>query len=138
LASLRKRHVGILVLVARIISVAGCQDPLANSEDAQLARAHLDRILELMETNSVNRNTIDWPTFRSTVLAQAPDPHRLDDTFEAIYTALGLLGDNHSLYVAPAEYGVTIRNSKINCTAPLVFKQDRAVGHRLHPCNKSQ
>src|SRR6185503_16303063 len=79
LASLRKRRARILVLVAGIISVAGCQDPLANSAAAQLARVHLDRILGLMESNSVNRNTIDWPTFRSTVLAAAPDPHRLDD-----------------------------------------------------------
>ena len=84
------------------MSVAGCQDPLASAEESQLARDHLDQILELMETYSVNRNTIDWPTFRTTVLAKAPDPGRLDDTFDAIFTALGLLGDNHSSYVAPA------------------------------------
>ena len=78
-----------------------------------------------METNSVNRNTIDWPTFRTTVLAEAPDPAHLGDTFGAIHTAIGLLGDNHSRYVAPLEYGVTITNSKITCIAPIV--SDRSV-----------
>ena len=120
MAMLRNRCVGILAFVAGAITVASCQDPLASSEDAQLARNHLDRILQLMETNSVNRNTIDWSDFRATVLAKAPDPERLDDTFEAIHTALGLLGDNHSIYIAPPEYGVKLRNSKITCTGALL------------------
>ena len=119
----RNRGVGILALFAGVISVAGCQDPLANAEDSQLARNHLDRILELMETNSVNRNSIDWPTFRTTVFAKAPDPGRLDETFDAIFTALGLLGDNHSSYVAPPEYGISISNSKITCTASAVLNR---------------
>ena len=125
MAMVRNRGVGILTFIAGTITVASCQDPLDNAEEAQLARNHLARILELMETNSVNRNTIDWPAFRATVLAEAPDPAHLGDTFEAIRVALGLLDDNHSVYIAPPEYGVTIRNSKINCVSPIV--SDRSV-----------
>lgn len=125
----RTRSAGILALIAGAITVANCQDPLDNPEEAQFARNHLARILDLMETNSVNRNTIDWPAFRATVLAEAPDPAHLGDTFEAIRVALGLLGDNHSVYLAPPGYDVTIRNSKINCISPLV--SDRSVPREI-------
>ena len=117
---LRNRGVGILTFIAGAITVPSCQDPLANSGEAQLARAHLDQVLQAMETYSINRFTIDWPAFRSTVRAKAPAPSRLDDTFEAIHTALGLLGDNHSVYIAPPDYGISIRNSKITCTGELI------------------
>jgi hypothetical protein len=78
-----------------------------------------------MEANSINRRTIDWSAFRATVLAQAPDPAHIGDTFEAIRTALGLLDDNHSSYTAPPEYRTTIRNSRITCSAPIALQPNK-------------
>jgi carboxyl-terminal processing protease len=119
--TLQKRAVrSIRLVVAGAISLAGCADPLVSAGEGEFARAHLDRILQTMETYSINRNTIDWPAFRATVLAQAPNPRRVDDTFPAIHTALGLLGDNHSSYIAPPEYNLTIFNSQITCMGPLL------------------
>ena len=120
---LHKRSVRSILLV--FAGVIGCGDPLVSEGEGAFARAHLEKILQTMERYSVNRNTIDWPSFRATVLAEAPNPLRVDDTFPAIHTALGLLGDNHSSYVAPPEYNLTIFNSKITCSGPIV--SDRTV-----------
>lgn len=111
-------------LATALLAVNGCSDPLVNPEEAAAARAHLESVLDVMETNSINRNTIDWASFKSTVRAAAPDPKQLGDTFEAIHLALVLLGDHHSRYVAPHTYGVTIRDSTITCTAPAASQAD--------------
>lgn len=118
-APLGRRRGTMLFGVLGFLSLVGCNDPLVDEGEAELARAHLERVLQAMETYSINRYKIDWPAFRSTVLAQAPNPERVGDIFPAIHTALGLLGDNHSRYIAPPDYGVTISNSKISCTADL-------------------
>jgi hypothetical protein len=110
----------VLTVTSTAFLAVACEDPLANPEDAAAARAHLENLLDVMEANSINRNRITWAEFRTTVLAAAPDPQDIGETFDAIYVALGLLGDNHSSYTGPANYPITIRNSRITCTAPLV------------------
>lgn len=106
-----------ITLASAAFLATACDDPLANPGDADAARLHLETILEVMELNSINRNQIDWNQFRSTVIATAPDPQDISDTFEAIYVALGLLGDNHSSYTSPPEWGQTIRNIAVSCNA---------------------
>lgn len=66
--------------------------------DTSRLRAHLDGMLDIMQANSINRLTIDWPALRATVNAQAAPATSIDQLSPAITTALRLLGDGHSSY----------------------------------------
>ncbi len=54
-----------------------------------------------MQANSINRKTIDWPSFRQAVTAAAGNAQTPASLSPAISTALGLLGDHHSYFVRP-------------------------------------
>ena len=110
-----------VVLLAALLGVA-CSDPLANDQEAAIAREHLEIILDVMEQNSVNRRTIDWTAFRASVNAAAPNPGNIGGTFPAIHLALGLLGDNHGIYIGPPEWSQTVTNSTVAC--PVHFAAD--------------
>ena len=113
-----------LALLAATLLAPACGDPLRTPEEGEAARLHLEKLLDVMEESSINRKKIDWPVFRSTVLAAAPSPDDLSETFGAIHLALGLLNDNHSSYVAPASWSQVIRNWKSQCTASLTTLHD--------------
>jgi Peptidase family S41 len=81
--------------------------------------AYLSEILAVMETNSINRNRINWSDFRSQVLARAQGAYSIADSYPAISIALGLLGDRHSFYTSAS--GTFIGNpSSPRCSAPAV------------------
>ena len=124
--TLRRGPAAIALLAA--VALASCSDPLRDESEAANARAHLETLLDVMEANSVNRKLIDWTRFRSAVLAEAPDPPDLGGTFQAIYVALGLLGDNQSMYIAPRRWNLTITSSTVTCTgdtpAPVTVPPD--------------
>lgn len=83
----------------------------------QNPQAYLESVIGLMEAYSVHRLTINWTDFRARVMADAVNAVTIADTFPAIRTALGLLGDGHSFYV-PASGGSAIFVSTRRCTAP--------------------
>lgn len=58
----------------------------------------LNEVIGIMESNSLNRNTIDWADFRNEVFEIAGTAQNIDDIYDsgAIEVALALLGDNHS------------------------------------------
>jgi len=63
-----------------------------------VAESFVDEVVDIMEANSLNRNTIDWASFRSEVLETAGTSKTINDVYEsgALRKALELLGDNHS------------------------------------------
>ena len=71
-----------------------------SGEVSQLARAYLDQSIGLMQTNSINRLTIDWSAFRTSVFAQAAGARTIADTYPAITLALERLNDRRSTYRA--------------------------------------
>jgi C-terminal processing protease CtpA/Prc len=64
-------------------------------------QGHLAQLLDIMQANSINRKTIDWPDFRQEVQGTAPNAQTMQDLYPAIRKALGLLNDHHSHYQAP-------------------------------------
>ena len=80
------------------------------------ARAYLDEVLGLMQANSINRLTVDWTTFRASILAQASGAQTVADTYPAIRTAILLLGDGHSSFRSPAGFVISAPNRA--CVAP--------------------
>jgi hypothetical protein len=77
--------------------------------------AYLDQVMSVMEARSINRGSIDWQAFRAAVQRDAATAQTIADLQPAIRTALGLLGDNHSVYISAS--GATISNSSVRCTA---------------------
>jgi carboxyl-terminal processing protease len=83
---------------------------------SEQARVYLDEVLGLMQAHAMNRLTIDWTMFRSTVLAQAPAAQTVADTYPAIRTAVRLLGESHSSFQTPTGFVITERTR--TCFAP--------------------
>jgi carboxyl-terminal processing protease len=82
----------------------------------QEARQYVESILNLMQAHSINRLTIDWTSFRATVLAEAAPAQKIGDTYPAVRTALRLLGDGHSFLQVPG--GGVIYVPTRSCGAP--------------------
>ncbi len=72
---------------------------------SSVARAYLEQVLDIMQTNSINRYKIDWPAFRQRTLEQAGNARTTRDTYPAIRFAITLLGDNHSFFREPGTGG---------------------------------
>ena len=65
--------------------------------------AYLNRALDLMQTQALRRNTVDWPKTRAAAIAMAAHADSTVGTYDAIRFALASLGDHHSsLHPTPA------------------------------------
>lgn len=62
------------------------------------AEMHLNEILKQMESNSINRKTINWEDVKNRTLQVAGQAKTIKDTYPAIRFALGELKDSHSFY----------------------------------------
>jgi hypothetical protein len=82
------------------------------------AQAYLEEALALLQAHSINRFTVDWPDFRSTLFAQASGAQTTAATYPAIGAAVGRLGDGHSTFRGPNGFVHTPRTR--SCFAPAV------------------
>ncbi|MEM6842653.1 MAG: S41 family peptidase [Bacteroidota bacterium] len=87
----------ILLLIVSL--TAACSNDDEPQRISSVAEEFLNEILDIMEENSINRNTIDWSSFREEVFEVAADAQTKEDTYAAIRRALALLNDNHSFYI---------------------------------------
>ena len=58
-----------------------------------------------MMKNSINKDSIDWVTFRSDVMKRGKDAKNIRETYPAIQFTLKQLGDHHSRFWEPGELG---------------------------------
>lgn len=77
-----------------LVIAVGCHE----SDPVTAGINYLNEVLDVMEKNHVYRKKIDWPAFRSQVLAQASGAKSIEDVYPAITFALAGLGDYHSTY----------------------------------------
>jgi carboxyl-terminal processing protease len=65
------------------------------------AKSYLDELIGVMQSNSINRYTIDWAAFRQSVYQAAGSAGTVPAVTDtgAISQALHLLGDHHSFYM---------------------------------------
>lgn len=118
------RRPTLVTLVAFAIAAGSCggaaptQPTVSPSPTAgQSPQAYLESMIGVMETNSINRFTINWADFRSRVMAEGAAARSIPEAFPAIRIALGLLADDHSFYL-PAAGGAAISASSRVCAAP--------------------
>jgi hypothetical protein len=94
----------VLAIVAFLLTHAcgggdgATEPPPPTTGISPTARAYLEQLIGIMQANSINRLTIDWPAFRTNVFAAAPRAQTSAETYPAITEALRLLGDGHSSY----------------------------------------
>ncbi len=69
---------------------------------------YIREVLDVMQNNSLRRAQINWTEFREQVMQQAQKAQSIPALYEAISTALALLGDHHSYYRTPS--GGFVRN----------------------------
>lgn len=90
-------------------ALAGCGSGAATSTApatiAPAANAYLTAVLDTMQRNSVNRDKIDWSSFRAAAFASAGAAQRIVDTYPAIQQAVAALGDHHSYFALPGTSG---------------------------------
>src|SRR3989337_1727359 len=91
-------RISVTVTVSAAVACSAERHPTDPNEQAPPAEAYLSQLIQIMETNSINRKKIDWDAFRTAVYAEAADAWSIQDAYPAIRTALALLGDGHSFY----------------------------------------
>jgi C-terminal processing protease CtpA/Prc len=65
------------------------------------ARAYLTTALDLLQANSIDAATVDWPAVRARAFARAGDARTTADTYPAIDAAIGELHDRHTALFRP-------------------------------------
>jgi C-terminal processing protease CtpA/Prc len=96
---------------------------------SQTASAYLDQLMGFMQSNSINRLTIDWNTFRAKVLAQAAGAQSIPDTYPAIRVALTLLADGHSSFRTPTGSVIFVPNRTCTGSGAANFTPPRTIGY---------
>lgn len=111
---------GTVVLLAAL-GVSACGEGRgtptgpAQTTPSAVVTAYLDQLVTVMQRRSINRLSIQWPAFRTAVLAEAGAAQTIPEAYPAVRVALGLLPDNHSFYVSST--GSTISNSSRRCSS---------------------
>lgn len=82
-----------IILATLVVFFIGCTSP----------QTYLNKAVDVLEENSINRNSIDWVKFRNEVLEKGKEAESIKDTYPAIQYALGLLGDHHSFLMTPEQ-----------------------------------
>ncbi len=103
-------------LVFLLLVVVGCKQDDNKIIADEASVAYINEVLDLMQQWSINRKTIDWPSFREEVVSKVIVPSDIDD---AIETALAMLNDHHSFAYRNGRY---IANpSGTQCSTPTSF-----------------
>jgi len=105
-----------LFICLSLVGLLSCTKEKLPATTSVAIQTYLDEILTAMEGFSVNRKTIDWPSFKQAVTAKALGSQTKEDLYPAIDLALTMLADNHSSYV-PAVGGIRLVGTRtIQCT----------------------
>ena len=81
---------------------SGTQVPAAS----RVASDYINEVVNTMQSNSINRDRINWVDFKSQVFQRAAGAQTITDLVPAIALALGLLDDHHSFYQAAVGGGI--------------------------------
>src|SRR3954463_13108036 len=102
----RLSRAALIPLSVLVSSCGGAATPMSPTpaggrQMSAAARSYFAQLLDVMQANSVNRKTIDWPAFRQTAIGLDSGEQTIEDLYPRIRGALSLLNDHHSVYVGP-------------------------------------
>ncbi len=67
-------------------------------------QTYLNKAVDIIKENSINKNLIDWEKFRTDVLEKGKYAQSIKETYPAIQFALRQLGDHHSFLMTPNQF----------------------------------
>jgi carboxyl-terminal processing protease len=82
------------------------------------ASAYLSEALDIMQTHSLYRESIDWVAFREDAFKAAKYAQTPEDTYGAIQFALTRLGDHHSSFLTPARLEQVVQKTASDNPVP--------------------
>jgi hypothetical protein len=62
---------------------------------------YLNRAIDIISTDSINKDSIDWSKFRNEVMEKDKDAKSISETYPVIQYALMKLNDHHSFLMPP-------------------------------------
>ncbi|MGW3185090.1 S41 family peptidase [Kitasatospora sp. NPDC001119] len=119
------RAARIAVVVAGAVAlVAGCASGgsgESGESGGMSAQAHgyLSEALDLLQRESLNTATVDWPKLRGEAFARAAGARTTADTHRAVGGAVAALGDGHSRFYPPGE-AAAVDADPVTVDAPTV------------------
>lgn len=97
----------------------------SNSSDVVsiVARDYLNQVINIMQSNSINRETIDWVNLKTQAFGQlSNNAQTIADTYPGILKAIELLGDNHSFYRTST--GSYLNPNSVSCEGSIFTAPD--------------
>jgi len=84
-----------------LISILFSCDPTANKYNLRPeVHQHINEVIEVIESNSVQKDKVDWEKFKEEVLKKASSANSNQESYSAIQFALNQLNDYHSIYTS--------------------------------------
>jgi hypothetical protein len=110
-----------LLFLSYSLSLASCgggsssgSPSLSEPRQSLAARQYLAEFLDIIQSNALTRNSVDWGHLISEINALAADAQSIEDTYPAITRALELIGTNHS-FLNAADGSLITYPSNIFC-----------------------
>jgi carboxyl-terminal processing protease len=108
----RPRQAASSLVLLSLMVAATCSAAQETVEGiSPVARAYLERALDVMERNALNSDSIDWAQVRRETLARAKDAKTTFDTYQAMAYALTQLREKHSWLQLPDNLPVERRQA---------------------------
>ena len=104
------------------VKVIATQTPAASAtialEISPAASAYLEAALDIIQNNSLHRQSVDWEALRASAFQRAQHAQTAADTYGAIRYALSVGGDQHSFFITPDAAAQQQQTTASNSPAP--------------------
>jgi len=88
------KHLLIIFLLAITSSCS------SSKEKVLTPKKYLNEVLEIVEKNSINKDSVDFKTIKSNALLKLSNVNSIEDCYPIINSILRELGDNHSFFMS--------------------------------------
>lgn len=107
----------VVILLVSLLAACGNVSDRSSTDLATLSQVtpttftdvtpeeYLANALDIMQQYSINRNRVDWSAIRAEAYEHAQGAQTPADTYGAIEMALKALGDHHSFFLPPDQWG---------------------------------
>lgn len=92
-----------LIILVSLLAVSACGNVVRHPDTSLEADIYLGKAINIIKTNALNRQNVDWNTATEDIFAHARHAQKPVETYKAIRYALHKLGDHHSFLLLKPE-----------------------------------